>query len=109
MQTFYNFTTKTVVDPLANLKYFYVNPYMPDNMKLLGLRAKLIQSGDDEITTSVTKEGHVITLFSIEMLVPAGTCAIKWTEPDKFCIDNRIWCKIVGDDMDTVRVDTVRW
>lgn len=34
MQTFYNFTTKTVVDPLADIKHFYVNPYMPDNMKL---------------------------------------------------------------------------
>lgn len=106
MQTFYDFTTKTVVDPLLSLKYFYVNPYMPDNMKLLNLKEKLIASGDDYITTCATKEGFIVTLFPIGELVK-GTCAVKWTEHDKFCINNRIWCKIVNED--TVRVDTVRF
>jgi hypothetical protein len=108
MQTFYNFTTKSVIDPLANLKYFYVNPYQPDNMKLLNLKYKLMQSGDTQITTCATKEGFIVTLFPIEMLVPTDTCSIKWIEHDKFCINNRIWCKILGEDMDTVRVDTVK-
>lgn len=108
MQTFYNFTTKTVVDPLADIKHFYVNPYMPDNMKLLGLKDKLIKLADDQVTVCATKEGHIAVLLPIELLVK-GTCSVKWTEPDKFCINNRIWCKIVGDDMDIVRVDTVRF
>jgi len=108
MQTFYDFTTKTVVDPLKGLEYFYTNPYMPDNQKLLGLNKKLISMPDDSITTAATKEGHVVVLFPIELLV-TGTCAIKWTEHDKFCINNRIWCKIVGDDNNIVRVDTVRY
>lgn len=106
MQTFYNFTTKTVVDPLANIKYFYINPYMPDNMKLLNLRNKLKLTQD--VLTSVTAEGFVVTLLPINLIVE-DVCGIKWTEADKFCIDNRIWCKIVGDDKDTVRIDTVRY
>ena len=108
MQTFYNFTTKTVVDPLAALKHFYVNPYQPDNMKLLGLKSKLIDLAEDQITVCATKEGHIAVLFPIDLLV-TGTCAVKWTEHDKFCINNRIWCKIVGDNRDIVRVDTVRF
>ena len=108
MQTFYNFTTKTVVDPLANIKYFYVNPYMPDNMKLLKLAHKIRKNNIQDIVSTITDEGIIVTLLPLELIVE-GVCSIKWTEPDKFCIDNRIWCKIVGTDMDTVRIDTVRF
>jgi len=108
MQENYDFKTRMVIDPLKELKYFYINPYMPDNMKLLGLRAKLIASGDDDITTCATQEGFVVTLFSLKMLID-GPCHVKWTDQDKFCINNSIWCKIVGEQRDTIRIDTVRF
>ena len=106
MQNNYNFTTKTVIDPLATITNFYVNPYMPDNMKLLGLKFRTKQVGQDIFNVHSTIDGHIVILFPIEFLVD-GPCHIKWTEEGKFCIDNRIWCKIMSDN--TVRVDTVRY
>jgi hypothetical protein len=106
MQNNYNFKTKTVIDPLADINAFYINPYMPDNMKLLGLKRKTKETSQDIFNVCSTAEGHVVILFPIDMLVD-GPCHIKWTEEGKFCIDNRIWCKIMSDNI--VRVDTVRW
>jgi hypothetical protein len=108
MNTFYNFTTKTVVDPLANIKHFYINPYMPENHKLLRIEHKIRKNNVQDVVNTITDEGILVTLLPLELIVE-GVCSIKWTEPDKFCIDNRIWCKIVGHNMDTVRIDTVRF
>jgi len=108
MNTFFNFQTKTTVNPLEKVEHFYTNPYMPDNQRLLKLADKLSSFEDDAVFTSDTKEGFIVTLFPIEMLVK-GDCFIKWTSLDSFTINGSIWCKIVGDDRDVVRVDTVRF
>lgn len=105
MKTFFNFKTKTVINPLEKINHFFSSPYMPDNMRLLNLAEKLetMQSA----ITSVDDKGHVVTLFPIEMLVD-GDVMIDWRSEDSFCINNRIWCKIVGKNRDIVRVDTVK-
>lgn len=106
MQNNYNFKTKTVIDPLASIEFFYVNTYMPGNIKLLGLSDKLSKSGQLNLNVCSTTEEHLAILFPIDMLVD-GPCHVKWTEEDKFCINNRIWCKIINETI--IRVDTVRW
>ena len=108
MNTFFNFQTKTTVNPLEKVEYFYNNPYMPDNHKLLKLADKMRSAKDDTVFTSITKDDLVVSLFPIEMLVK-GDCFIKWTSLDSFTINGSIWCKIVGDDKNVVRVDTVRF
>jgi len=79
---------------------------MPDNMRLLNLAEKL--EGLDSVITSVDDKGHVITLFPIDLLV-SGDVMIDWRSEDSFCINGKIWCKIVGKEKDIVRVDTVRF
>ena len=110
MNTIFNFETKTTANPLENIEWFFVSPYMPDNMILLGLGKKLEDLEDDAIRTSVTEKGHVITLFPINLLVK-GDCMIKWCSDsiDSFCINGKIYCKIVGNDKDIIRVDSVRF
>lgn len=106
MKTLFNFKTKQVINPLEKINYFFSSPYMPDNMRLLNLAEKLEQM--DSAITSVTEQGHVVTLFPIEMLVD-GDCMIDWRTEDSFCINSTIWCKIVGKKKNIVRVDTVRF
>lgn len=104
MNTFYNFETKTVINPLEKITHFYVSPYMPDNFRMLGLDKKVENMSD--LSVGVTPQKHIVTVFKIEQLI-SGDCSIKWTSDDVFCINNRIWCKII--DPTCVRVDTVRW
>ena len=106
MQTFFNFTTKTVVNPLEKITHFFNSPYMPDNMRLLNLAKKLEKLPD--VTTSVTENGHIVILFPIEVLVN-GDCLIQWKSEDSFCINRSIYCKIVGVERNIVRIDTVRF
>ena len=116
MQTFYNFQTKKTVDPLKNIKWFYINPYQPEGNKQLGLKYKLESNTKGPIETKIhiTEEGFVVVLFPIAELVD-GPCIVKWTEKDKFCVNNSIWCKVVSDlkrnlsGEDIVRVDTIRF
>ena len=80
---------------------------MPDNFRTLRIADKLAELKDYDISTSCDDKGHVITLLPIDMLVD-GDCMIRWCDQDHFCINGKIYCKIVGDNRDTVRIDTVR-
>ena len=104
MNTFFNFETGKSVNPLEKITSFYVSPYMPDNFKLLNLDEKLADITD--INAAVTPERHVVTVFPINHLIK-GDCIIKWSSEVSFCINGKIWCKIVADNC--VRVDTVRF
>ena len=80
---------------------------MPENFRLLNMVEKIVDLADDKIITSCDAKGHIITLFPIDLLVK-GDCSIRWITMDNFCINNSIWCKIVGGEKDIVRVDTVK-
>jgi hypothetical protein len=108
MNAFFNFQTKVAINPLENIEYFYTNPHMPDNQKLLKLADKIVDIPEDSLCTTITKEGFIVTLFPIEYLIK-GDCTIKWRSIDSFVINNSIWCRIVGDNRDVVRVDTVNF
>ena len=41
MEFFYNFSSKQVVNPLERITHFFVNPYMMDSWKMLGLGDKV--------------------------------------------------------------------
>ena len=94
----FNFETMEEVNPLKNLQYFYINPYMPDNFRLLSLNKM------DVYGTSVTERGHFVTYFPISCLIK-GNVHIKWKEDDKFVINNRIYCKIMKTNV--IRIDSV--
>ena len=104
----FNFKTKQSVNPLENIEYFYTNPYMADNHKLLSLVEKLkhLETNGGSICTTNAPSGHVVTLFPIEMLVE-GNCVIKWRDMESFVINNSIYCRIMDDKI--IRVDTVRF
>lgn len=108
MKTFFNFTTGKSINPLENIKYFYTNPYMPENMRLLNLAEKLGELTREDIAITFDEKGHIVTLFPIDMLIK-GDVMIDWRTQDSFCINGKMWCKITGDDKDFVRVDTIRF
>jgi len=94
----FNFETMEEVNPLKNLKFFYINPYMPDNFRLLGLDKM------DVYGTSITEKGHFVIYFPISCLIK-GNVQIKWKEANRFVINNRIYCNIVKNNV--IRVDTI--
>jgi len=108
MKTFFNFTTGKSINPLENIKYFYTNPYMPENMRLLNLAEKLGELESGDVITSNDEKGHIVTLFPIDMLIK-GDVMIEWKSQESFCINGKMWCKITGEDKDCVRVDTIRF
>jgi len=108
MQTFYNFQTKKVIDPLKKINHFYISPYKPENFQMLHIADKIAQLKDYDIITSCDEKGHVVTVLPINLLIE-GDCMVKWCDNDHFCINGKIYCKIVGDKRDTVRIDTVRF
>lgn len=104
MNTFFNFETRKSVNPLEKITSFYVSPYMPDNFRLLALDEKIGEMSD--VSIGVTPEKHIVSVFDIKFLIK-GDCMIKWCSDVSFCINGKIWCKIVSDNC--VRVDTVRF
>ena len=96
----FNFQTMQEVNPLKNLEFFFINPYMPDNFIRLGLNKKEAEP----IGTAVTEKGHFVTYFSITNLIK-GDVHIKWIEEDKFVINRKIYCKLIKKNV--IRIDTI--
>jgi len=96
----FNFQTMKEVNPLENLEFFYISPYMPDNFIMLGLNKREIMPEG----TAVTEKGHFVTYFPISGIIQ-GNVHIKWRSEENFVINNRIYCKIVKKNV--IRIDTV--
>ena len=96
----FNFQTMQEVNPLKNLKFFYVNPYMPDSAIRLGLAKRGVKT----IGSGKTPQGHYVTYFNISDLIE-GDVHVKWKESDKFVINNRIYCKVMKENV--IRIDSV--
>jgi hypothetical protein len=88
------------VNPLRDLEFFYVNPYMPDSFIKLGLAKRDVQT----IGSGRTIQGHYVLYFRISDLVE-GNVHIKWKEADKFVINNNIYCKVMKTNV--IRIDSV--
>jgi hypothetical protein len=106
MAQFFNFQERKSVNPLKKITRFFVNPYMPENYRLLNLSKHYDDLQTDQVGI-VTEDGHVPCItFPIEFLVE-DTAFIEWRSESKFVINKSIWCQIV--DEQTIRVDTVRF
>lgn len=98
MKQFYDFSTKKEFNPLEGVELAFINPYMPDNARILRLSDKVTP---DEFITTYNEKGQVINLFPLKNL-GLGKCMIQWQDIEHgiihlthghriyFCIENGV-------------------
>jgi hypothetical protein len=74
--TFFNFNTKTEVNPLENVDTFFINPYMLEGYKTLNIREKIMNL--DETIVNFYNDLPVV-LLPISVL-DLGVVQIKYDE-----------------------------
>ena len=66
MEFYYNFTSKKQINPLDGITHFFVNPYMMESFKSLGLAVKITDTDVDLVIQAST--GLPIVIIPIGLL-----------------------------------------
>lgn len=104
----FNFKKKKAVNPLEKVNDFFINPYMMESAKALGLEDKAKQN---EIRTIAFYKGMPVVIFPLDML-DLGTCLVKWQDNGGIILykgkfgEINIYFKWT-DEPDCIRIDTV--
>ena len=77
MKKLFNFQTMSEFNPLLTIREFFINPYMPDNAKLLKLADKL---GKIKVKVIVIKDKPTI-IYPISIL-DLGECMVEFKDVD---------------------------
>lgn len=104
----FDFKKKKAVNPLEKVNDFFINPYMMESAKLLGLEHKVKQN---DTRTIAFYKGMPVVIFPLDIL-DLKTCVIEWKEnggviiSKSKCGQTDIYFKWT-DEEDTIRIDTV--
>jgi hypothetical protein len=105
----YNFKTMELVNPLDNIRRFYVNPYMPSSAQTLnveGLWNEHFTSNDSEVNFV---NGIPVIVFPLDIL-NLETASVRISSPDKYVITTDkmvLYIKLFPKMPYMCRIDTV--
>lgn len=109
MEFYYNFNTHKTINPLDGITHFFVNPYMMESFKSLGLAVKIENTNVDLVIQEST--GLPIVIIPIEIL-KLDNVHVKMTD-NGFILSKRtgygkqtIYVKFT-DKQNIVRIDSV--
>lgn len=115
---YYDFQTKKVIDPLESITSFYVNPYMPETNKMLGIEEKIqlypenMGVADSQVNVSVSfVKGIPVLIMPIALLnLSRVHVTFSSVDDDKIIIRQdrlKLYVKLFKDNPSLVRIDSV--
>jgi len=105
----YNFKTREIINPLDDLKRFYVNPYMPHSAQALnveGLWNEHFSNNDSEVKFV---DGVPVIVFPFDIL-KLEKAYVSVSSPDKYVVTTDkmiLYIKLFPEIPYLCRIDTV--